>query len=382
MENINNKFWLIMEPYVYANMARDRILLYNTLDGNRIESSQPIVAKLLRKLFRENNVGVIEINDIQLKESSVRYFVEELRDKYMGDLIEASLLDKKPVQMLPYINFPIWSREKCNFNFLENWLQALKEITIHVDSKTDILLLISYLKTIPDNVSIVIIDSLDNEFSRNSLFDFLNQNFKSNTLVRSYSNLFLLSKDYSCNFSYQVMIDFPVNKSRFKEGFDSLKSWSGIVNYIFNIRSDSEYFEAEELINTHNISTFQIVPVYTGSNLEFFKKNVFLTHDDIFSELISMKTLFRRRTLNENDFGKLQIFSNGDIYANPFFPVLGNISTHSILDIVRKEIKNGQSWLRVRNQGACYSCIYRDLCPSPSDYELSIGYPNLCHVES
>lgn len=132
---------------------------------------------------------------------------------------------------------------------------------------------------------------------------------------------------------------------------------------------------------THNISTFHIVPVYTGSNLEFFKKNVFLTHDDIFSELISMKTLFRRRTLNENDFGKLQIFSNGDIYANSFFPVLGNISTHSILDIVRKEIRNGQSWLRVRNQGACYSCIYRDLCPSPSDYELSIGYPNLCHVE-
>ena len=72
--------------------------------------------------------------------------------------------------------------------------------------------------------------------------------------------------------------------------------------------------------------------------LEFFKKNVFLTHDDIFSELISMKTLFRRRTLNENDFGKLQIFSNGDIYANSFFPVLGNISTHSILDIVALSI--------------------------------------------
>ena len=50
-------------------------------------------------------------------------------------------------------------------------------------------------------------------------------------------------------------------------------------------------------------------------------------------------------------------------------------------EIISKEIAEGQSWLRIRNQFPCNACNYQWLCPSPSDYETAIGRPNLCHVK-
>lgn len=80
------------------------------------------------------------------------------------------------------------------------------------------------------------------------------------------------------------------------------------------------------------------------------------------------------------DFGKINIISNGDVYANVNHPILGSIYTHSIVEIVQYELDEGKSWLRVRDQNPCNTCVYQWLCPSPSDYELFIGRSNLCHV--
>jgi hypothetical protein len=35
----------------------------------------------------------------------------------------------------------------------------------------------------------------------------------------------------------------------------------------------------------------------------------------------------------------------------------------------------------IRNQTPCDDCVYQWLCPSPSDYEIAISRPNLCHVK-
>ena len=85
--------------------------------------------------------------------------------------------------------------------------------------------------------------------------------------------------------------------------------------------------------------------------------------------------------MNIYDFGKINIMPNGDVYANVNHPVLGNIYSHSIHEIILKEVEEGQSWLRVRNQAPCNDCVYQWLCPPPSDYEILIGRPNLCHVK-
>ena len=75
----------------------------------------------------------------------------------------------------------------------------------------------------------------------------------------------------------------------------------------------------------------------------------------------------------ENPSGRSEIH-----YANRLFPALGLVEKDSIYAIIRKEITEGQSWLRIRTQSPCDTCVYQWLCPSPSDYEIELNRPNLC----
>ena len=85
--------------------------------------------------------------------------------------------------------------------------------------------------------------------------------------------------------------------------------------------------------------------------------------------------------MNIYDFGKINIMPNGDVYANLNHPILGNIYTDSLYEIVHKEVEEGKSWLRIRNEAPCNDCVYQWLCPPPSNYEIAIGRSNLCHVK-
>ena len=96
---------------------------------------------------------------------------------------------------------------------------------------------------------------------------------------------------------------------------------------------------------------------------------------------MTIKDFFTRQAMNIYDVGKINIMPNGDVYANVNHPVLGNIYTDSIYDIVHKEVEEGLSWFRIRNHAPCNDCVYQWLCPPPSNHEIAIGRPNLCHVK-
>jgi pseudo-rSAM protein len=51
-----------------------------------------------------------------------------------------------------------------------------------------------------------------------------------------------------------------------------------------------------------------------------------------------------------------------------------------IRNLIYRELMEGKSWLRIRNQAPCTECLYQWLCPSPSNYEIVTGKPNLCHI--
>ena len=128
------------------------------------------------------------------------------------------------------------------------------------------------------------------------------------------------------------------------------------------------------------IEKYQLNPVYTGANLRFFEENVFLSREDILATSMSIKDFFINQALNFYNFGKINIMPNGDTYANVDHSVLGNIYTHSIYEIICKEIEEGTSWFHIRNQAPCNNCVYQWLCPPPSKYEIFIARSNLCHI--
>jgi pseudo-rSAM protein len=152
------------------------------------------------------------------------------------------------------------------------------------------------------------------------------------------------------------------------------------VVWHFHITNEKEYELAEALIEKYGLENTEIKPVYVGGNLQFFLDNIYLTEEDLQSPKLSKREVFAHQALNTNDFGKLTVTAEGKVYANTSFHPIGTIND-DIRKLVYEELTEGQSWLRIRDMKPCSECVYQWLCPSPSDYELAIGKPNLCHVE-
>lgn len=124
----------------------------------------------------------------------------------------------------------------------------------------------------------------------------------------------------------------------------------------------------------------RVIPIFDGDNLDFFENNVFVGKEDLDEIILTKREIFMHQTLNTNDFGKLTILPNGSVYSNVNMEPLG-MTKDTVYSLVYKEITKGQSWFRIRDQAPCCDCVYQWLCPSPSNYELAIGKPDLCHIK-
>lgn len=182
------------------------------------------------------------------------------------------------------------------------------------------------------------------------------------------------------NFLYCVLVNFPIDIRLWEDVLITLREQNLSYKYIFNVASLNDCQDAEQLIERFRIKEYQIKPIYDGTNMTFFKEYVFLSKKDILSMPISIKNIFANQAINTYDFGKINIMSNGDVFANMNFLPIGNIYKDSVYDIVCKELNEGESWFRVRDKEPCNRCVFQWLCPSPSDYEIAIGLTNLCHV--
>ena len=176
------------------------------------------------------------------------------------------------------------------------------------------------------------------------------------------------------------MVDFPVDMQQWERSRSILLFQTLPIEYVFDVSSEEECLLVEQIVDQFQINRYQLKPVYTGSNINFFEENIYLNKEDILSIPLTIKDIFSHQAMNIYNFGKINVMPNGDSYANLTCPILGNIYIDSIYEIVQREVDEGKSWFNIRNQAPCNTCVYQWLCPSPSDYEISIGKPNLCHV--
>ena len=372
MENVTN-YWFTIEPFVYIGVTKNHALLYNTLDGVEIESDKIEVLQLLNEVLQEENCGVVLLTHERYKQKDINGFIKKVREKYMCDIIDVTLSIGKPVQLLPYYNFSDKHDvyKKNSILTSRKILEYLTEISIHVDQSINITNLILFLESLPGNITFNIVGNLADVVNYKDLLSFFDLYDSPKNLCCSYSDLISLQSISKRNFSYVISAHFPID----------VKKWNHSRQLLFDVSSLDDCQQAEELVEQFQIENYRLNPVYTEDNIDFFKQNVFLTKKDILSSSISIKNIFANQSINIHDFGKINIMPNGDAYANLNYLTLGNINTHSIHEIVDKEIKEGMSWFRIRNQAPCNECVYQWLCPSPSDYEISIGKPNLCHVK-
>ena len=376
-------YWLKIEPYVHISIVNSNVLLYNTFDGSFIESKDIEIVKLLKETLLKENCGVVLLTAERYNLDNIRKFIMELRAKYMGDIIDIELSKSKPVQIMPFTSLVNTQElfKKQNFPTGKKILEYLSEISIYVDYNTNIMDLNSFLKSLPNISTVNIIGNLKDVANYKELLLVLDQFPSLKKITCNYSNVISLQPEFVNNFSYSILINYQIDISKWNYSRRLLLNQSIPFECIFEVTSMDNYSQINKFIEEFGIEKHQLKPVYTGDNIDFFKENVFLTKDDILSTPLSISDFFINQSMNIFDFGKIAIMSNGDIYANVNYPILGNIHTHSIYEIISKELEEGRSWLRIRNQAPCNTCLYQWFCPSPSNYEIAIGRPNLCHVK-
>ncbi|MDR1583954.1 MAG: TIGR04150 pseudo-rSAM protein [Prevotellaceae bacterium] len=376
-------YWFTIEPYVYVSIVNNTVLLYNTIDGVFIESENIKIVELLRETLQKENCGVILLTNERFNQKEINDFIKELREKYMGDVIDIDLSNGKPVQLLPFFNVSDIHElyKKHNFPPEKKFLNNLSEVSIHVDHTLDIINLISFLKTLPENLAFNIVGNIEDVMNYSELLSFFDQLPLPKNIICSYTDVIPLQPDFKSDFSYIISVQFPIDMRQWNKSAQILFNQSLPFEYVFDISSFNDFQQANILIEELGFEKYQMRPVYTGDNIDFFEENVFLTKEDILCGCMSLKDFFANQAMNIYDFGKINIMPNGDVYANVNHPALGNIVMHSIHEIIYKEIEEGKSWLNIRNQAPCNNCIYQWFCPPPSDYEIAIGRPNLCHVK-
>lgn len=381
--NTNADYWFTIEPYVYIKITSQCVFLYNTLDGEILESHKKDVIDFLNKILHKENCGVVFLTNERYNQNSINEFVKNVREKYMGDIISIDLSNGKPVQLFPYVNYSCDQAvyKKHNFSSFKNVLENLSEISIHVDAITDISKLIPVLISIPWSPTFNIVGDIFRVLDNWDMLCFFNKRLSPKIIFCSYDNFIPIDPVFDNNFSYRISVKFPINMQHWNDSRRLLLDQALPFEYVFDVSSNEDLLQMELLIEQYQIEKYQSHPVYTGDNISFFEQNVFLSREDILSMPITINDLFIRQVMNIYDYGKINILPNGDVYANLNHPVLGNVYTDNIYEVVQKEVSEGKSWFNVRNQSPCTDCVYQWLCPSPSNYEIFIGRPNLCHVK-
>ncbi|GHS91638.1 hypothetical protein FACS1894203_2740 [Bacteroidia bacterium] len=408
----DRNYWLYISPHVYCNLKERKALLYNTHTGERIESADDKILSLLHLLHEKKNLGAIECRGDLLEQEPYYSFVTKFCEKGMGNVVDKEKMPERPIQLMPVLNlqrdveklqkerdrhtgeeilhyllelnvYLYTSCEQhcpfCNDYFRQSLCCTAKHSaqspeTLDISTLQNILLQIRYGAV--GKINLLGGNILEYPCYKKLLT--LLADFKDRVRIWNHYANFIDNQIVTSDFLYEVPVTFPVDKNTWKYCITLLKETK--VRYHFFITRVEEYEETSVLIEEYGISNFAIHPVYTGANHPFFEEYVYTCCEDIFRAKFSFRQLFVHQKLNTRFFGSLTIFPDGNVHADTHNPALGNISTDTLLDIINKEMLRNTAWRKIRDEKPCSDCLYQYLCPSPSNYELAIGKPNLCHV--
>lgn len=373
------EYWFAFEPYIHITHKQEIALIYNTLDGNHLVVTNKEILTLLCDIAKTENCGVIKITSEHWKNEHIANFLEQSRDLFFSDLYECGLSKGKPIQFYPILNLQeeVNRLQKLNSDHTgAKMFSYLYEITIETKGLSESQLGM-YMESVWQQI----------RYSSLKQFRIIPDNKEQIVFIRSW----LMNKEYpSEQIVWQLNPELVVeNMDTWQEcicicidniSFNLPKMEFPNVKWLFKIHTEEELSIVSEWIEKHSVNNYQIVSVYNGKNLDFFEKFVYLNEEDLFNQPVSMQNIMRNQVLNTHDFGKFHITPDGNIYSNRLLSPIGNLYTDSIRQLVQKEMTEGKSWLRIRNQEPCSQCIYQWLCPSPSNYELIIGKSNLCHI--
>ena len=71
----NENYWFFIEPYVFLSLIGESLFLYNTLDGNRIDTANATAIKLLEPIVRNQETTVLLAGSLLHADKALSDFV-------------------------------------------------------------------------------------------------------------------------------------------------------------------------------------------------------------------------------------------------------------------------------------------------------------------
>jgi pseudo-rSAM protein len=402
------KYWFSILPHVYYVQKNGKALVYNTQNGENIHINNVQVLNLLEQMHKKKNLGVIGIDEFTYNQAED--FIKESVSKNICTLTEIIVGQPKPVQLMPILNLQrdVERLQKEEGHSLgEDVLHYLSDVTIYLNNSctldckdcqssvnqffhcsksfTGDFIDFDFLQLFLKQLAFTLIRRLSitggniflyPHFSK--LITFLQEEKIRPLFGVHYGNIEWNKIGLLNEFPIEIFVTFPLENDVI-QNIDLLSKQQN-TKIIFEITSEEDYEQSEILISEYAIEHYDYKPLYNGANQDFFKDNIYVTQEDIFSEVVSQRIIFAHQKLNTNFFGKIHLFPNGDIKAHPLKSVLGNCKQEPLVKILEKEMITNTAWRMIRDGAPCNDCLYQYLCQSPSDYEWVIGQNNLCHV--
>lgn len=399
--------YLYTEPYTCYFYKENQILLYNTLDKKAVkievdETLRPIAEELVKE-------KIVPIDDDAFKYPSISHFIRVLRDSFNGDVLPIA-----DGQAVPAIFHPIINNQRAferlmrvdKINIDNQVMNYLEEVYVYLNGSGEkeaypsYLQVPSYMHQTEDMNGVHLIDWLgsihDKQINQLNILggDILTHPYYNEivSIAKQKSHEVLLHYRYDLlkteyldllNDIDRLVLIIPMFHASKESITEKVLELQNLLKtqWIFLITSENEYLKAEALCEQIGITNYQFKPIYNGKNQSFFEDVVFMDEQEVQNLQPNKREIYVNQTINRNEFGRITVLPNGDIFANPNKNKLGNIQNDKMHDIIYKEMNEGSSWLNIRKEKPCCNCIYQWLCPSPSHYEDVIGKPNLCHIK-
>lgn len=405
------RYLFYLESYAFLWSSKKQILVYNSLSGHKaVFQNNSILANLINKISPDKLAYSVELSSADLKDKQILHFIKKTRSIFAGDIIKLEESKVKPAIIVPYLNFQkdkgmlnLGDSKYLGFRIIEN-IYEINICTCEESSKSPLLRkslstkdyvsknnevpieeIINFISKIPPaintNINIFLFDEEKICYSL-SLLKRLPKGFQTQIVVLS-SIYPSFHRSLESNFTVPHFVSIQLSLNENRDFIEEIASFYDSTNnklkWILPFSTINEYELAREMIEIYNFENFDLLPVFNGNNTALFEELVFIDYSDIDDIKLNKRQIYANQTINTNDFGRLTITYDGNIYANVYHSPLGTINDN-IRELVYKEMDQGISWRRIRDMEPCCNCVYQWLCPSPSNYELAIGKPNLCHV--
>jgi len=406
-----NTYWLYLGPYTFISEDADGFFLYNSQSGEGVsfpksEALNPIIDLLLDF----NNLYSVRLTLEDLQVDTIFRFVSTVQVFKLGNLVEGS--EPKPIVMPPLLNLQrgVEKQKLHNASLNEKILSHLQEVVIYVngscdkgckgchtffkqhlgctvsENEQDIHSLKEFLRSIIGTGTAVTLQG-GNVFQYthlNELLSFLDEAEIPCTLVCDWRNLPASWDTFPYKeFPFKLLVNALEDTQEIVDAAKALlqvgivQSWEAYV-------SDMEEFEKmdklSEELDIMDIS-LDIKPVYTGDNISFFEENVFTDEETLRSIHRSRQDVFMLQSMNPNDFGKIVLFADGQVYANINQSPIGNMR-ESLSEMLCYELDSNKAWRRTRyHVEPCKDCRFKLICPPLSRLEDAVRRNNLCTLK-